>query len=146
MAFIRKTAFNYVGDLIRGLLDISRVEYRTVAGLSPDALNLPSAYIFRGADPQTDLTNIEREARMLVHIVVFVRDDGNLEVLKADLQERIESAFYADVNLGNTCTQAIVRHADPTAFALHPLGFRGDILPPLGAFRMDVEIVLRYSP
>lgn len=146
MAHERRTALNYIGDLIRGLLDLSRVEYRSVVGLNPDALNLPAAYVFRGADPQADLTNMEREARMLVHIVVFVRDDGNIESLKADLQERIESAFYDDVTLGTTCTQAFVRHSDPTAFALHPLGFTGEVLPPLGAFRMDVEVVLRYTP
>ena len=143
---VRKPALNYIGSLVRGILEISHVEYRSIAGLNPDALNLPAAYIFRGADALGDLTNMEVESRMLVHIVVFVRDDGNLEGQKADLQERIEEEIYNAVTLGGTCMQATARHADPSAFALNPLGFAGPVLPPLGGFRMDIEVTLRYTP
>lgn len=146
MAAVRKPCLNYIGSLVTGILQLSRVEYRCIAGLNPDALNLSAAYIFRGQDPQSDLTNMEKEARMLVHIVVFLRDDGNLEGEKADLQERIEAEIYADVTLGGTCTQATVRNCDPSSAALYPLGFGGPVLPPLGAFRMDVEVTLRYTP
>lgn len=144
--YIRKKCLHFVGNAVSAKLKFDHVEYRSVAGLEPDALKENQVYIFRGPDPMQDLTNTERSARMHIHIVVFLVDEtDDLEGAKADLQDELEEVIYEDITLGNLCTQARVVHSDPSAFSLAPLGFPGEVVPPLGAFRMDVEVLMDYG-
>lgn len=143
--YLRKKALHFIGNAAAAKLRFNGPEYRSVAGLIPDALNLPAIYIFRGSDPMEDLTNEERSSSMRVHIVAFLHDSGDVEAQKADLQDDLEELIYDDITLGGIAVQAKVTHSDPTAFALTPLGFSGPVIPPLAAFRMDIEITLDYG-
>lgn len=142
----RKAAVNFFVRALRNKLKFKgNVTFKSVAGLTPDLMNEPALFVFRGTDPMIDLTNEEREATMLVHVVAFVRDDtDSLELAKMDIQDDIEETVYDDITMGGNITQATVTNADPTAFSLNPLGFAGPVLPPLGAVRMDVRFLFEY--
>jgi hypothetical protein len=142
----RKKCLHFIGNALKSKLKFDGVNYQSIAGLSPDMLTSRSLYVFRGPDPMQDLTNTERVAGMHVHIVAFLVDEtGDIEAQKADLQDEVEEVIYEDITLGNNCTQAKVVHSDPSAFSLAPLGFDGPVEPPLGAFRMDIEVTIDYG-
>jgi hypothetical protein len=141
----RKKIMHYLGDLFQSRLKFPLVNYKMPASASPPGTELPAIYIFRGNDPQQHLTNLEKRSEMMVHLVGFLENpSGDLEADKADLQDECEELIYLDITFGGLLVKAEVKRADATSFALIPLGIQSPVLPPHGAFRMDVECMFDY--
>lgn len=143
----RRKIINLVRVALEGKLYFREVKAQ-MPTTHPTGDLFPSAFVALLPETIEDMTNEERRSDFRLAVIVFVKADKDVDLLKVDAQEEAEEAIMAlqtDSSFRAVATRIGVDTTDPGPVALHSFGLEWTILPPFGVVRLDVGIDFAYD-
>jgi hypothetical protein len=114
----------------------------------PPPAIVPAAYIARIPETRDEFTNAETEGIFRFAVVLFVRGEKDIDLIKTDAEDKAEAAIMSlqtDSDFRTVADIIAIDQVDPGPVALFPLGIEGTVLPPEGVVRMDVRVSYIYD-
>jgi hypothetical protein len=145
---LRRKLLNMVKLAIEKKTYFQRVVARRPAWPLPDGAQTPAAFVFWMPSKMNYGTNEEKTGMLHFGVLGFVKEEEDLDLVKADCGDWIEEALedmMKDSTFLQTAVQITVDRADPGPLALVELGINPGDMPPYGAVRVDGVIEYDYD-
>jgi hypothetical protein len=114
----------------------------------PAATACPAAFVYLRPWTQSPSTNLEQDNEFMLHVALLV-NGPDVERRKLHATEEAEQALWAWFNAASFAfdAQLLVDAVDPSLLALNSFGHPDlpTLLPPFGAVRMDLRLILHYQ-
>lgn len=143
----RRTVYNLVHGALEGKPYFKKV-HRQLPVSPPAAGDDPQAFLALLPETNEGITNKESEANFRIAVILFVRGEQDIDLVKLEAQDEAEQAInnlQTDTDFQAVASLIQIERTDPGPLALNVFGLNWVILPPFGVLRMDVRVSIIYE-